>query len=210
MPSNSSAFIYYKLVYDYLSDRIREFGLDLMHQMMLWVSAVALVLVTLWILIQGYRFMTGQARESLMGTVTHMTRIVIIVTAASTTGVFGTDLHAFFTDQMSTAINQLMTGSNDTPAETIDKNLAYTQLALSTIDAVKIDTGDTELGNDKARAELLAAFGSALVGALPAPGSVCGNGTCASLGASLQRFSGGASSACSACKVKARAGGTLD
>lgn len=161
MPTNISAFIYYKLVYDYLSSRIREFGLDLMHQMMLCVSAVALVLVTLWILVQGYRYMTGQARESLMGTVTHMTRVVIIVTAASTTGVFGTDLHTFFTDQMSTAINQLMTGSNDTPAETIDKNLAYTQLALSTIDAVKIDTGDTELSNDKARAELLAAFGSA-------------------------------------------------
>lgn len=161
MPSNISAFIYYKLVYDYLTEKVRDFGLDLMHQVMLWVSAVALVLVTLWILIQGYRFITGQARESLIGMVTHMTRVVVIVTAASTTGVLGSDLHTFFVQDMSTAINQLMTGSDDTPAETIDKNLAYTQLALSTIDAVKIDAGDTELSDQKSRTEMIAALGSA-------------------------------------------------
>jgi len=124
MPTNIADFVYFRLVYDYLSKRINTFGMDLMASFMTWASALALLMVTLWIVIQGYRLITGQSRESLMAMVMNMTRIVIIVSAATTMSVFGSNLQQLFTTDLSTAVNQLFTGSDDTAAQTIDQNLA--------------------------------------------------------------------------------------
>src|ERR1700754_475671 len=91
------AYLYYRLIYDFLSKEIEEFALHTMQRVAAWASAFALVLVTIWILIQGYRALTGQMREPLMATVLHMGRIVVVVSAATTTGFSGTDLHTFLT-----------------------------------------------------------------------------------------------------------------
>ena len=115
MPTTIGDFVYFKLVYDYLEDKISEFGMDLMGRAMAWASGIALVLVTLWIMIQGYRILTGQSRESMMAMVTHMTRVVIIVTAATTMSIFGSDLHRFLTVDLGKEINHVLTGSDDTP-----------------------------------------------------------------------------------------------
>ena len=154
-------FVYYVLIYNWLSDKINTFGMNLMRNLMSWASAVALVLVTLWIMIQGYRMITGQSRESLMAMVTNMARIVVIVTAATTMAILGSNLHTLLTTELSTGINQLFTGNNETAAQTIDENLAWTQLALASIDAVQIEPGDTDLASTKSRALLMAGFGTA-------------------------------------------------
>lgn len=161
MPTNLADFVYFRLVYDYLSKQINTFGMDLMASFMTWASALALLMVTLWIMIQGYRLITGQSRESLMAMVMNMTRIVIIVTAATTMSVFGSNLQQLFTTELSTGINQMFTGSDDTAAETIDQNLAWTQLALGAIDAVQVAPGDTENAERKAHAMLIAGLGTA-------------------------------------------------
>ncbi len=154
-------FVYYVLIYNWLSDKINSFGMSLMSNLMSWASAVALVLVTLWIMIQGYRMITGQSRESLMAMVTNMARIVVIVTAATTMGLLGSNLHTLLTTELSTDINQLFTGNNETAAQTIDENLAWTQLALASIDAVQIEPGNADLASAKSRALLMAGFGTA-------------------------------------------------
>ena len=46
-------FVFFKLILDYLRDRIGKFGFDLMDNMMAWVGGIALTLMTLWVLIQG-------------------------------------------------------------------------------------------------------------------------------------------------------------
>lgn len=161
MPTNLADFVYFRLVYDYLSKQINTFGMDLMASFMNWASALALLMVTLWIMIQGYRLITGQSRESLMAMVMNMTRIVIIVSAATTMSVFGSNLQQLFTTDLSTGINQMFTGSDDTAAETIDQNLAWTQLALGAIDAVQVVPGDTENAERKAHAMLIAGLGTA-------------------------------------------------
>ncbi|MCX7512380.1 type IV secretion system protein [Frateuria sp. STR12] len=161
MPTNLADFVYFRLVYDYLTKQINNFGMNLMASFMTWASALALLMVTLWIMIQGYRLITGQSRESLMAMVMNMTRVVIIVTAATTMSVFGSNLHRLFTTDLSTGINQLFTGSDETAAETIDKNLAWTQLALGAIDAVQVAPGDFETTKRKAHAMLIAGLGTA-------------------------------------------------
>lgn len=154
-------FVYFVLIYNWLSDRIDSFGMNLMAGFMTWASAVALLLVTLWILIQGYRMVTGQSRESMTALVVSMTRVAIIVTVATTMSVFGTNLLSFFTTELSTGVNRMFTGDDSTAAQTIDDNLAWAQLALAAIDTVEVVPGDTETIERKNHALLFAGFGTA-------------------------------------------------
>lgn len=154
-------FVYFVLIYKWLSEKISTFGMDLMFNLMTWATGIALVLVTLWVMIQGYRMITGQSRESMMALVMNMTRIVIIVTVAVSMSAFGANLHQFLTTDLSTEVNQLFTGDNNTAAQTIDDNLAWTQLALAAIDTVKIGPGDTETIEQKNHAMMMAGFGTA-------------------------------------------------
>ena len=153
--------VYFYLIYNWLNSRIDSFGSNLMGAVTNWMTAIALVLVTIWIMIQGYRMITGQSRESMMSLVTNMVRVVVIVTVATTIGVLGPNLHTLVTTELSTDMNQLFTGDNTTLAESIDKNLTYTQLAMSAIDTVQIAPGDTEGAASKARAQTFAMFGTA-------------------------------------------------
>lgn len=153
--------VFYVLIYNYLNDKINTFGVDLMANVMAWVSAIALTMVTLWILIQGYRLITGQSRDSMMVMVTNMTRIVIIVTAATTMSVFGSNLHNLFTTELSTGINQLFTDKDQTAAKSIDHNLTNIALAMAAIQSVQTPPGDVQATSDKARAIDFAIFGTA-------------------------------------------------
>jgi type IV secretion system protein VirB6 len=160
--SDIANYVYFQLVYKYLQTQINTFGMDLMRRMMTWAATIALTLVTLWILIQGFRIMTGRSREPLMEVVINMGRIVVIVAAATTMAVTSRNLNDFLTTQMDQEINYLFTGNEDqSTSSAIDKNLAYTQLALSTIDSVKIIPTDPEMLEKKNRSAFIATIGSA-------------------------------------------------
>jgi type IV secretion system protein VirB6 len=155
-------FVLFQLVNDYLTDRIDEFGMQLMGRTMTWASSIALVLVTLWILLTGYRIVTGQSREPMMALVANATRIALIVGVATTMSFGGSDLHRYLTYDLDREIHGLFSGrTGKTTAQSIDENLAYTQLAMSAIDAVQIVPGDPELQDRKARAVLFAGVGAA-------------------------------------------------
>ncbi|MDQ6645712.1 MAG: type IV secretion system protein, partial [Pseudomonadota bacterium] len=128
--------LYFALIYHWLHGRIDSFGANLLGAVSTWITALALVLITLWIMIQGYRMITGQSREPMMGLVMNMVRLVVIVTVATTVGAAGSNLHDLVTVELTTSINQLFTGNDDSIAKTIDDNLALTQLAMEAIDTV--------------------------------------------------------------------------
>lgn len=154
--------VFFTLIYNYLKHEINTDGLVLMQRMMVWASTVALVLVTLWVLVQGYRIVTGRSREPMMALVTNMTRIALIVTVATTMSVFGTNLHDLFTNQLSTAANQLVTGEDSTATDSIDENLAWTQAALIAIDsAAQAPPGDVATALARSRAVTFATLGTA-------------------------------------------------
>jgi len=155
-------FVFFRLIYDYFAREIDEFALALMERMMAWATGIALAMVTLWVLMVGYRMLTGRMRESMVTTVEQGARIALIVGIATTMSFLGSDLHAFLTRDLGKEIHALFTGHDDrTAADSIDENLAYMQLALGAIDAVQVVEGDDEARERKARALLLAGFGTA-------------------------------------------------
>jgi len=110
----------------------------------------------------GYRLITGKSCKPLMHMVINMARIAVIVSAATTMSVMGTDLHGWLTKGLDKEVHGLFTGNDhQTTAQAIDRNLAYTQIALSTIDAVQIVPGDQEMQEAKSRSMFIATFGTA-------------------------------------------------
>ncbi|WP_024419894.1 type IV secretion system protein [Pseudomonas avellanae] len=155
-------FVFFKLVNDYFSNEIQEFGLELMSRAMRWVSTIALTVTTLWVLILGYRIATGQSRESAMATMIKAGKVAIIISLASAVGVNGAMLHQTMTQNLDKEIHGLFTGDEDsTASDAIDENLAYTQIALTALDAVRVDATDPEAIEKKGRAVLMAGFGTA-------------------------------------------------
>ncbi|MFC3278234.1 type IV secretion system protein [Xanthomonas fragariae] len=155
-------FVFFKLVNDYFSNEIQEFGLELMSRAMRWVSTIALTVTTLWVLILGYRIATGQSRESAMATMIKAGKVAIIISLASAVGVNGAMLHQTMTQNLDKEIHGLFTGDEDsTASDAIDENLAYTQVALTALDAVRVDATDPEALEKKGRAVLMAGFGTA-------------------------------------------------
>ncbi|MGH8079192.1 MAG: type IV secretion system protein, partial [Lysobacter sp.] len=93
-------FVYFKLVNEYFNHKIDKFGLQLMGRMMAWATSIALTLVTLWIMIAGYRIVTGQSRDSMMSLVTSGVRVAFIAGLAASMSFAGTNLHSFFTKDL--------------------------------------------------------------------------------------------------------------
>ncbi|MCC8535821.1 type IV secretion system protein [Xanthomonas axonopodis pv. poinsettiicola] len=155
-------FVFFKLVNDYFSNEIQAFGLELMGRAMRWVSTIALTVTTLWVLILGYRIATGQSRESAMATMIKAAKVALILSLASAVGANGAMLHQTMTQNLDREIHGLFTGDEDsTASDAIDENLAYTQVALTALDAVRVDPSDPEALEKKSRAVLMAGFGTA-------------------------------------------------
>lgn len=160
--ANLGDFVFFKVVNDYFNREIQDFGMALMERAMRWVSTIALTVTTLWVMILGYRIATGQSRESAMATMIKAGKVAIIISIASALGANGAMLHQTLTENLDKQIHGLFTGKEgSTAADAIDENLAYTQLALTALDAVRIEPNDTEVLEKKSRAIFMASFGTA-------------------------------------------------
>lgn len=152
---------YFKLIYDFIRNEIQDFGLNMMMFASGVVGSAALSILTLWILIQGYRILSGQSRDSLMALVMNSLKAGLIISAATTFGLGGPDVHDFLTVDLKDTITAIVTGDPGTTAEDlIDKNLAWMQLGLSSIDALQI-VSDPTLYAEKSRAMWMVGVGTA-------------------------------------------------
>jgi len=153
--------LFYALVYNWLNRRISQFGIDAASHATGQVTNFALMLVTLWVFFRGYRMVTGQSQDSMMSTVTQMIKISLIVVAAKTVSVAGSDFYQFLNTTIPEEVNYIVTGSTDSPKEQIDKNLLLISAATSAINMVQVPTGDPALAEEKARTSMLASLGIA-------------------------------------------------
>ncbi|KRG86064.1 hypothetical protein ABB34_06860 [Stenotrophomonas daejeonensis] len=100
-------FFFFRLILDYLHEQISAFGVELLARVMRWVGAMALTLMTLWVLIQGFRIVTGRSRDSMMVLVTNMARAALIVGVTTSMAMFGRDLHGFLINDVKSEISHV-------------------------------------------------------------------------------------------------------
>ncbi|MEI2453876.1 type IV secretion system protein [Lysobacter firmicutimachus] len=160
--SGLADYALFRLISGWIGSRVDDFGLALMGRMMGFVGGIGLGLVTLWILFQGYRVLTGQLRDPLMGLVVDGLKIVLVFAIATTMAFGNIRLNSFLTNDMDKAIHQLVTGKdNETTSHSIDKSLAIVQVAMTAIDGVQLIQPDPELLEEKRNAKFMATMGSA-------------------------------------------------
>jgi type IV secretion system protein VirB6 len=152
--------IFFQRIQAFIVDEIDTFRENLLGRTMSWVGGIALMALTVWILIQGFRIVTGQSRDSMMVFVSQAVRNAFILSAAMTMAVFGTDLDGFLTEGLVREIHQTVTGNNDDPYSSVDESLGYMQLAMSSIDAIHVN-GDTVANDMKTRAQWFSGIGIA-------------------------------------------------
>lgn len=159
--SGLSDYALFRLISGWITTRVEDFGLALMGRSMSLVGGIGLSLVTLWLLFQGYRILSG-AREPMMGVILQGARFALIFGIATTMAVNNIPLNSFLTKDMDKAIHQLVTGEqNESTASSIDKALAVVQLAMTAIDGVQLLVPDPELLEEKRTAKAWATIGSA-------------------------------------------------
>ncbi|MCC8470368.1 type IV secretion system protein [Xanthomonas phaseoli] len=151
-----------------LRNEIAIFQWNLLQRTTAWVVVVALTVLTLWILIQGYRIVTGQSREAAMGLVVTALRAALIIGLATSMAQGSSRLYWTLTDGVSHAITKTVTGDSDSPYEAIDKNLMLMQVAVSGLDQINTG-GDAESKDEKDRARWFTGIGMA------GPGVVAGS-----------------------------------
>lgn len=151
---------FFALINDFLRDEIDVFRERLLGNTIAWVGAIALTLMTFWILVQGYRIVTGQSRDSMMALVTNSLRSVLVIGMATGLAVGGTNIYDFLTDVVSSEITQVVTGDDDDPYENIDKSLLIMQASMSTIDALETSK-NPKMEEEKERAMLFTGIGIA-------------------------------------------------
>ncbi len=156
---DTANLIFFQRINAFLNREIAEFGVNLLGRTMAWVGSVALVLMTIWIMIQGFRIITGQSRDSMMALVTNSLRATFIVGIATGWGLAGPNLFDWMGNGLQQNINQVVTGSDDDAYTNIDRSLGYMQLAFSSIDALQ-DGGDPMVGDAKSRAMWFTGIGT--------------------------------------------------
>lgn len=160
-------YAFFSLINEYLRDEIDIFQWDLLQRTTAWVGAIALTALTFWILIQGYRVVTGQLRESAMSLVVTSLRATLIIAVATSMAMGSSQLYWTMTDGVSEAINKTVSGDSSSPYEQIDKNLAMMQIAMGVIDQLQTG-GDAQQEREKSRARWFSGLGMA------GPGVVAG------------------------------------
>ena len=116
--------------------------------------------LTIWILFQGFRIVTGQSRDSLTIFAAQSVKSAFILSAAMSMAVFGTDINGFLSEGLVKEIHQVVTGSSADPYARIDESLGYMQLAMSSIDALHVG-GDAIVNDAKTRAQWFSGIGIA-------------------------------------------------
>jgi type IV secretion system protein VirB6 len=165
--AGAGQFVFFAEINNFLRNEIDIFQWNLLQRTTLIVGSSALALLTLWILIQGYRIISGQSREPMMALVGDALRAVLIITVATGMATFASPIYWTLTDGTSNAITTIVTGSNQSTFQAIDDNLAAMQGAMSVIDTLN-PGGDSGVSDAKDRAMWFTGIGIA------GPGVVAG------------------------------------
>lgn len=151
---------FFSKIFDLVNTEVEKFQADLLLRMMQWVGGMALTLVTLWVLIQGFMIITGRSRESLMGLVVSSLRAFLVVIAATTMSFAGTDLTRFLTKELPGAIHNVVTGDDEDVEDSIDDNLKAMGLIFALMDALPV-SGDDQNAADQRQIVNLTGIGIA-------------------------------------------------
>jgi type IV secretion system protein VirB6 len=129
--------VFFHEINGFLDDEIGEFAGNLLGRVVAVAGGAALTLLTLWILVQGYRIATGLSREPMMALVGDALKAVLIIGIATGAAAGTGSTYRVLADGLGSVVSEVVTGREGASAyEDIDRALAIMQAALHVIDAI--------------------------------------------------------------------------
>jgi type IV secretion system protein VirB6 len=150
---------FFSAVYDFLDNAIKDFTTGTLARFTGLVASMALTALTIWIMIQGYRIVTGQSRESMSALMANAGRAAVICACASGFAMFGFELEDYLNDGLRKEITYLVTGDAEQPEQQIDRNLALMTVSIMAIDHVQ-SANNAEVDARKRQAKIMAGIGA--------------------------------------------------
>ncbi|TWG94327.1 type IV secretion system protein VirB6 [Luteimonas sp. J16] len=157
-------FVFFHEIHGFIDDElIHEYLPNLGQRVMRVLGGIGVLVLTLWIMVQGFRIVTGQSRESMMALVVNALRATFIVGVALGIGAAFGPIYGAVTDGLSRTINETMTGDADPEGAyaNVDRSLAILQAALVVVDSVD-GTYDEETRGQKERSMAMITAGLGL------------------------------------------------
>lgn len=139
-------FVFFQTINNFLRNEIDIMQWKLLSSSATIIGFVAVTVLTVWIMFQGFRIVTGQSRQPMMVLVGDSLKATLVVFIATTAAYSSSSVYWTLSDGMSTVIAQYVTGEKGSPFQHIDNNLAGMEVAMGTIDA--IDTGGDQAAQD--------------------------------------------------------------
>ncbi|GGK01431.1 type IV secretion system protein [Luteimonas terricola] len=143
--------VFFHEINSFLDDEIGEFAGNLLGRVVVVAGSAALTLLTLWILVQGYRIATGLSREPMMALVGDSLKAVLIIGIATGSAAGTGSIYRVLTDGLAGVVSEVVTGQEGSAYQDIDKALAIMQVALEVIGAID-EGGDLLTEQRKSRA----------------------------------------------------------
>jgi type IV secretion system protein VirB6 len=132
------AIAFFHEVNSFLDDEIAEFAGNLLGRVAAVAGAATLGLLTCWIMLQGYRIITGRSREPMMLLVVGALRAVLVIGIATGAAAGAGSLYRTMTDDVASVVAEVVSGEEgEGPYEDIDRALGILQVALLVIEEVQ-------------------------------------------------------------------------
>nr|WP_255618612.1 type IV secretion system protein [Xanthomonas sp. MWU16-30325] len=143
-----------------MRDDIAILQWELLQRTTAWVGMVSLMVLTLWIFLQGYSIVTFQSRDAAMCLVVTALRAALIIAVATSMAQGSSRLYWTLTDGVSQAITKVVKGDSKRAYDAIDKNLGLMQIAMMSIDQMQT-AGNQQRDDEKTRARWFTGVGMA-------------------------------------------------
>src|SRR5574344_1794591 len=91
---------FYDAIYSFLETSIDRFADDTLNRVTRMVAGAALTALTIWFMLQGFRIVTGQSRESMSALMANSARAALICVCASGFAFYGKDLRSLIVDDL--------------------------------------------------------------------------------------------------------------
>lgn len=127
-------WLFFKLIFDFIDTEIETFRHNLMTGLIEWILLFGTIMITVWIIFQGWLIVTGRSREPMMALVTQAMKVVMITLLATSFSFGGQSISNLLSNTLPKAVTGLVSTEEDNPAVEIDRNLAYMQLITGLMD----------------------------------------------------------------------------
>jgi len=153
--------LYFSLIKRFIDSELEQYASNLLGRVGELMVAIALPLLTLWILWRGWEIVSARQRDALMAQVVDLLRVSVVVMVATSAAMHHDSVYRALTDGISDTAVTLVSGKpRGAILGDIDRGFAVMDLAYSRLQ--QIETGDDlQAGNLRDRSSELASLGAA-------------------------------------------------